>query len=71
MELKDFIPGYFQGITRVIISYPFDYVRLFLQTNNIRSYKDFFNKHSLFSFHPGNILKKMYCNCFIHFFLSN
>ena len=53
MELKDFIPGYFQGITRVIISYPFDYVRLFLQTNNLHSYKDFFNKHSLFSLYRG------------------
>ena len=53
MELKDFIPGYFQGITRVIISYPFDYVRLFLQTNNLHSYKDFFNKHSFFSLYRG------------------
>ena len=53
MDLKDFIPGYFQGITRVIISYPFDYVRLFLQTNNLHSYKDFFNKHSLFSLYRG------------------
>lgn len=34
------IPGYVQGLTRVFISYPFDYVRLYRQTNkeiNIKS----------------------------------
>jgi hypothetical protein len=34
------VPGYLQGLTRVFISYPFDYVRLYRQTNkdiNIKS----------------------------------
>jgi solute carrier family 25 carnitine/acylcarnitine transporter 20/29 len=33
MELLDYLPGFFQGITRVLISYPFDYFRIFKQTN--------------------------------------
>jgi hypothetical protein len=34
MEL---IPGFLQGVTRVLISYPFDYVRTNLQTKNVQS----------------------------------
>lgn len=36
-KLKDYIPGYLQGFTRVCISYPFDYIRIFLQVNNKES----------------------------------
>ena len=31
-EIKLMLPGFFQGITRVCISYPFDYIRLNIQT---------------------------------------
>lgn len=31
----DLLPGYLQGITRVMISYPFDYVRTNIQAKNI------------------------------------
>lgn len=31
----DLLPGYIQGITRVMISYPFDYVRTNIQAKNI------------------------------------
>jgi hypothetical protein len=37
----DFLPGLLSGLTRVTISYPFDYIRVYLQKNeypNIRSY---------------------------------
>jgi hypothetical protein len=34
MDIKEYIPGFLQGLTRVCISYPFDYVRIFLQINN-------------------------------------
>ena len=34
MNIKEYIPGYLQGISRVLISYPFDYIRIFLQMNN-------------------------------------
>lgn len=33
MSIKEYIPGYLQGISRVLISYPFDYIRIFLQVN--------------------------------------
>lgn len=32
-SIYDLIPGYLQGITRVCISYPFDYIRIYKQTN--------------------------------------
>ena len=44
----EFLPGFFQGITRVCISYPFDYLRLHLQTNKektiISSFKNNYKK---------------------------
>ena len=33
MDILDYLPGFFQGITRVLISYPLDYFRIFKQTN--------------------------------------
>jgi hypothetical protein len=33
MSINEYIPGYLQGISRVLISYPFDYIRIFLQVN--------------------------------------
>ncbi len=33
----DLLPGYVQGVTRVMISYPFDYVRTNIQAKNIPS----------------------------------
>jgi hypothetical protein len=33
MDYKTYLPGYLQGITRVLISYPLDYLRIFKQTN--------------------------------------
>ena len=32
----EFIPGFCQGITRVLISYPFDYIRTNIQASNIK-----------------------------------
>ena len=29
--IKDYMPGYLQGVSRVLISYPFDYIRIYLQ----------------------------------------
>lgn len=36
--MLDYIPGFFQGITRVLISYPFDYFRIFKQTETKINY---------------------------------
>jgi hypothetical protein len=36
----EFIPGFLQGLTRVIISYPFDYIRTNIQT---QEYKNIFS----------------------------
>ena len=33
MTYLDYLPGFMQGITRVLISYPFDYFRIFKQIN--------------------------------------
>ncbi len=49
----DFIPGYLQGTTRVLISHPFDYVRIYLQTNESKSIKDFFKNHSYKNLYRG------------------
>jgi hypothetical protein len=38
--MQDFIPGFLQGLTRVLISYPFDYVRTKFQANPQLSWKD-------------------------------
>lgn len=47
-EYIQLLPGFFQGITRVCISYPFDYLRLNLQTNKektiISSFKNNYKK---------------------------
>lgn len=51
--MNDYIPGFVQGITRVIISHPFDYVRIHLQTNKVSSIKDFFNNNTIFSIYRG------------------
>ena len=49
----DFIPGYLQGITRVFISHPFDYIRIYLQTNRSSSIIDFFKNHSYKNLYRG------------------
>jgi solute carrier family 25 carnitine/acylcarnitine transporter 20/29 len=38
MDLLDYLPGFLQGITRVLISYPLDYFRIFKQTNTVINY---------------------------------
>ena len=49
----DFLPGFCQGISRVLISHPFDYVRLYLQTNNSSNFSDFFKKNSVRTLYRG------------------
>jgi len=44
-RVKLFIPGYLQGITRVCISYPFDYIRIKLQSNQEKNTYDAIQKH--------------------------
>jgi len=44
MEL---VPGFLQGITRVLISYPFDYVRTHLQAQNGSSIRSYIKRHNL------------------------
>jgi hypothetical protein len=44
MEL---VPGFLQGITRVLISYPFDYVRTHLQAQNGTSVRSYIQTHNL------------------------
>jgi hypothetical protein len=49
----DLIPGFFQGIVRVLISHPFDYIRLHLQTNNANSINEFLRKNSYKNLYRG------------------
>ena len=46
-----FLPGFFQGVTRVSISYPFDYVRVHLQKNQYKNTLDYMRNNNY------NILK--------------
>jgi solute carrier family 25 carnitine/acylcarnitine transporter 20/29 len=46
----DYLPGFLQGITRVLISYPFDYFRIFKQTNQQINYIHEFKN---FNFYKG------------------
>lgn len=44
-NIKILIPGYLQGITRVSISYPFDYIRIKLQSNQEKYLTTAFQKN--------------------------
>lgn len=50
METKttilSFIPGFAQGFTRVLISYPFDYVRVYLQKNKYKNTRELLRDNS-------------------------
>jgi len=49
----DFLPGFIQGIVRVIISYPFDYIRTNIQTQKYNSISDFLRKNSFTKIYKG------------------
>lgn len=49
----DYLPGLCQGISRVLISHPFDYIRIYLQTNKSPNYLDFFKKNSIYTLYRG------------------
>jgi len=49
----DFLPGFFQGATRVLISHPFDYIKLYLQSNKSASFSHFFKKNKISSLYRG------------------
>jgi hypothetical protein len=44
--LLSLLPGFLQGITRVSISYPFDYIRVFLQKNKYETPMDYLKKNN-------------------------
>jgi hypothetical protein len=43
----EFVPGFLQGITRVLISYPFDYVRTHIQTHKYTGINDIIKNNNL------------------------
>jgi len=43
----DLIPGFLQGLTRVMISYPFDYIRTHIQTQKYETFKDIIKQNKL------------------------
>jgi len=47
ITIMELIPGFLQGLTRVIISYPFDYVRTNIQAQPNRSIHSYFTQHKL------------------------
>lgn len=51
--MNDFIPGYLQGLSRVIVSHPFDYIRLYLQTNESKSIKHFLKNNNFKTLYRG------------------
>jgi len=53
INYMDLIPGFFQGLTRVLISHPFDYVRLYIQSNKNKGIKNFFKKNSIKTLYRG------------------
>ena len=55
----DLIPGFLQGVTRVIISYPFDYIRTHAQTQKYESFQDIIKKNKLIK------LRDVYRGCHI------
>ena len=50
MDYKKYLPGYLSGITRVLISYPLDYLRIFKQTN---TKINIFNEIKSFNIYKG------------------
>lgn len=44
--LLSLIPGFLQGTTRVTISYPFDYIRVYLQKNKYKTPLEFLKKNN-------------------------
>jgi hypothetical protein len=49
----DLLPGFCQGVARVLVSHPFDYIRLYLQTNTVNSIYDFFQKNRITTLYRG------------------
>lgn len=49
----DYLPGFFQGITRVLISYPFDYVKTYLQMNKCTSIRSCLALHGISGLYRG------------------
>jgi len=45
--MLDLIPGFIQGIVRVIVSYPFDYIRTKIQTQQYTTIKDFYKNNNM------------------------
>lgn len=49
----DFIPGFLQGVTRVLVSYPFDYLKTHLQMNKVESATKFLKANTVKSMYRG------------------
>jgi hypothetical protein len=47
MDFLSLIPGFVQGTVRVLISYPFDYIRTNLQTQQYISIRDFYKRNDM------------------------
>lgn len=47
MDPLSLIPGFIQGVVRVLISYPFDYIRTNLQTQQYTSIRDFYKRNDM------------------------
>jgi len=45
--MLDLLPGFIQGIIRVIVSYPFDYIRTNIQTHEYKNINDFYKKTNM------------------------
>jgi len=47
---KSFLPGYCQGLTKVFTTYPFDVIKIKLQTNSYKSTIQCFKQLSQYNF---------------------
>ncbi len=47
MDFTSLVPGFIQGIVRVLISYPFDYIRTNLQMQYYKSIPDFYKRNDM------------------------
>src|SRR5579862_7931882 len=52
-SLLPFVPGFCQGVTRVLISYPFDYVRVFLQKDVYKNTTEYIKSNGIRNMYKG------------------
>jgi hypothetical protein len=53
MKLEEFIPGFCQGLSRVFIAYPFDFLKTKIQMGATNGVVDYLRTHGIRSVYRG------------------